>query len=148
MRLATAARWLADRSGGVRRLGFAIAREPGHTADGQRLVSDWRVELDSALEDSKYVLGARGGVSWLTSKAGAPGTSMLIRYGSHLEAFRKLAGGIELGAYNAVGYEPQLAGDPWASPRQWGIETGVVVRWRSPRSFRAAPRLFRCGLVP
>jgi len=145
MRLATAMKWQTRHHAGERRLGVAIAREPGYTANGQRLVTDWRAELEYGLEDHKYVLSASGGISWIRAIEGGQPAPMLTRYGSHVEAFYKLGRGIELGGYHAASYEPRLGGDPWASPRHWGTELGALVRWRSPAKARRAPVHFQCG---
>lgn len=145
MRLSSGLRWRTERDQ-LRSLGIAIARVPDYTADGQRLVSDVRTELSGAMETPRVVLGARGGISWLHALAGGAPASRLIRYGSHLEGFVKLAHGVELGGYHATSFEPQLAGDPWASPRRWATELGVVVRWRmgSPK-VRPGAREHPCG---
>jgi hypothetical protein len=116
---------------GRREFGFALAREPGPTPDGQHLVSDWRLEMLASAEDAHFVLGARGGISWVTHIAGGETDPDTVkRYGSHVEGFAKLGMGVELGAYHATSYEPRVAGDPWSSPREFATEVGVLARWR------------------
>lgn len=129
MKLATAVKWRTDQSRGARRFGIGLAREPGYTPDGQRLVVDWRTELTYAVDTPVYALKASGGISWIKSLAGewAP---MLPRYGSSVELFFKLGRGFEGGAYHATSFENQRAGDPWATARNWGTEAGLLLRWR------------------
>ncbi|MEO8702693.1 MAG: hypothetical protein ABI867_21795 [Kofleriaceae bacterium] len=147
MRLGTGLKWQTDRSGGVRRLGLAVAREPGYTPDGQRLVADWRTELAYGVEDTRYLIEASGGISWLRAIEGGNAQPMTARYASHLEAFVKIRNGIEVGGYHAASFENQLAGDPWAASRRWGTEAGVLVRWRNGQVKKRVLR-FECGHVP
>lgn len=131
LRLAGAMKWL-HRTGGTRQLGLVIARAPGHAADGQRLVSDWRLALAAGADTARYAIRASGGISWLRSLEGGQGGSpQLPRYGSELEASVAIGGGLELGAYHAVWFEPPVAGDPWASTRRLTSEAGLVLRWRN-----------------
>ena len=123
-------KWRRSRIG-RREFGFALARQPGTTADGQHLVTDWRLEMIGATEDKHFVLGARGGISWIKHlEGGVGGQDQLKRYGSHVEGFVKLGAGLELGGYHAMTFEPRRAGDPWASPREFVTEFGVLARWR------------------
>lgn len=143
MKLAAALKSIDEHSGRVRRLGLAIAREPGYTPDGQRLVADWRVDLAYAMETSAYVLAASGGISWPETLAGGA-MPILPRYGSSIELFFKLGGGIEAGVYHATSYENQLAGDPWSADRTWATEAGVLARYR--RDTTSSPRVrSMCG---
>ncbi len=130
MNLAAHAKWRRGRHG-RREVGFALAREPGVSPDGQHIVSDWRLELVSGHEDKRFVIALRGGISWISHKDGAGDPDTVKRYGSHLEGFVKLGFGIEAGGYHAMTYEPQVAGDPWSSPRQWSTEVGGLVRIRT-----------------
>jgi hypothetical protein len=119
-------------------VGLGIAREPTHTADGQRLVSDWRFELAGAIENRRLVLGARGGIAWLRRLDGGPSPAdPLIRYGSQVEAFAKLGAGLELGGYHRASFEP-AGDDPWATSRRWDIEAGLLIRLRTDTAARAA----------
>jgi hypothetical protein len=129
MRLATGVEWRGGRGNPRRRIGFGLGRTPTYTPDAQRLVSEWRLELDQGIETKRYVLGARGGITWLTPVAG-PSADTLLGYGAQLDAALKLGLGIEAGAYHASSYEPRLAGDPWGSPRRWAIEAGLLARLR------------------
>ncbi|HEU4613422.1 MAG TPA: hypothetical protein VFS15_15125 [Kofleriaceae bacterium] len=130
MRLGTGIEWRDERSEfPLRRIGVGLGRVPTYTPDGQRLVSEWRLELDQGLETRRFVLGARGGVTFLSPIAGR-GADTLVGYGAQLDAAIKLGAGIEAGAYNASTYQPRLAGDPWGSPRHWAIEAGVLARLR------------------
>jgi hypothetical protein len=130
MRLGTALEWRDGRGEfPLRRTGFGLGRVPTYTPDGQRLVSEWRLEVDHGLETRRFVLGARGGVTFLSPLAG-PTADTLVGYGAQLDAAIKLGGGIEVGAYHASTYQPRLAGDPWGSPRHWAIEAGVLARLR------------------
>ena len=122
-------KWLKRR--GVRQLGFALAREPGTTPDGHHLLTEWRLEMVSAVEDSRFALSARGGITWINHQAGGEGDpDTIARYGSQLEGFIKLPLGFEIGGYHVMSYEPRVAGDPWASSREWRSEVGVLARWR------------------
>jgi hypothetical protein len=130
MRLGTGIEWRDERSEfPLRRIGIGLGRVPTYTPDGQRLVSEWRLELDQGIETRRFVLGARGGVTFLSPIAG-PDADTLVGYGVQLDAAIKLGGGIEAGAYHASTYQPRLAGDPWGSPRHWAIEAGVLARFR------------------
>lgn len=123
-------KWRAG-SRGRREVGLAWGREPQATPDGQLTATDWRLEMVGGAEDSRLVLAARGGLSWVTHHSGGetdPNT--MLRYGSHVEGFAKLGLGLELGAYHSMAYEPQVAGDPWSTPRQFVTELGVLARWR------------------
>lgn len=127
MRLGAALAWRDTRD---RRVGFAIARTPTSTPDGQRLVGEWRLELATGIESSRFLLDARGSLSWLVPFTGTSEVDTLVRYGAQLESLAKLGADIELGVYHARAFEPPVAGDPWASARRWDAETGVIVRWR------------------
>lgn len=129
MRLGAALAWQGERGDRLRRVGIGIGRTPTHTPDGQRLVSEWRLELEQGIETAHYVLSARGGITWLTPLAGSSADT-LLGYGAQLDAALKLGSGVEAGAYHASTYEPRLAGDPWGSPRHWVIEAGVLARLR------------------
>ncbi|MFN0246971.1 MAG: hypothetical protein ACKV2T_08675 [Kofleriaceae bacterium] len=129
MKLATALKWRTDRSRQARRLGIGVAREPGYTPDGQRLVVDWRTDLTYGVDTPVYALKASGGLSWIKTVAGGWMPS-LPRYGTSVELFFKIALGFEGGGYFATSYENQLAGDPWAAARAWNTETGLLLRWR------------------
>ncbi|HEU0031950.1 MAG TPA: hypothetical protein VFQ53_15060 [Kofleriaceae bacterium] len=144
MRLSTAIRWRAKdpdrwstryRAGRasefpLRELGIAIARTPEHAPDGRRLLSDWRLELAGALHTRQLGIAARGGISWLSQLAGPdPEPPLSLRYGSQLDAYVVVGGGFELGAYHAMVFEPATS-DPFAGPRRWAIESGVIARWR------------------
>jgi hypothetical protein len=133
MELAAHMKWRRSRVG-RREFGFALARQPGTTPDGQHIVADWRLEMIGGAEDKHFVLSARGGISWVKHVEGDVGDDTLRRYGSQLEGFVKLGLGLELGGYHAMTYEPQRAGDPWASQRQFVTEAGVLARWR-PSSY-------------
>lgn len=116
---------------GRREFGFALARQPGPTPDGQYHASDWRLEMVSGAEDAHFVLAARGGISWVTHvSGGVTNPETMKRYGSHVEGFAKLGLGVELGGYHAMTYEPRVAGDPWSAPREFATEVGVLARWR------------------
>jgi hypothetical protein len=70
-------------------------------------------------------------VSWLNPTKGGPTeVDTLVRYGMELEAFWKVAMGVEAGIYHANSYEPRVTGDPWATPRRWAVESGGIVRLR------------------
>jgi hypothetical protein len=124
-------KWRRSRIG-RREFGFAFARQPGTTADGQHLVTDWRLEMIGGAEDKHFILSARGGISWIRHLEGGDtiGDDTLKRYGSHVEGFAKLGLGLELGGYHSMTYEPRVAGDPWSSQREWSSEAGVLARWR------------------
>jgi hypothetical protein len=125
------------RHGRLMKLGLGIAREPTHTAGGERLVSDWRFELAGAIENRRLVLDARGGIAWLRRlDGGRSPADQLIRYGSQVEAFAKLGAGLELGGYHRASFEP-ATDDPWAGPRGWGLEAGVLIRLRTDTAARA-----------
>ncbi len=130
MRLGAALAWRDSGDRQRRRIGFAIARTPTSTPDGQRLVGEWRLELATGIESSRFLLDARGTLSWLVPFTGTSEVDTLVRYGAQLEAFAKLGAGIELGVYHARAFEPPGAGDPWASARRWDAETGALARWR------------------
>lgn len=117
-----------DRSG---RVGFGIARVPGHTADGSVLTADWRLELSVDQQSDRLGLSARGALSWVTPvDGGEPGADTLLRYGSHVEAFYKLPADLQLGVYHAASFEPHGVADPWSSPRTWSTEAGLLLRYR------------------
>lgn len=123
------------------RIGIGIGREPTHSADGQRLIADHRVELSADHETNRVELGARGGVSWLMNARGGagPADQTIVRYGSQLEGYVKLPLGFQVGAYQASSFEPQMAWDPWDAPRTWNVEAGLMLRYKSetgPRSRR------------
>jgi hypothetical protein len=123
-------KWRRSRIG-RREFGFAFARQPGSTPDGQHLVADWRLEMIGGAEDKHFVLNARGGISWIKHvEGGEIDPDLLKRYGSHIEGFAKLGFGLELGGYHSMTYEPRVAGDPWSSQREWSSEVGVLARWR------------------
>jgi hypothetical protein len=127
-------KWRAGEKG-RREVGLAWAREPGPTPDGQAHATDWRLEMVASAENARLVLAARGGLSWVTHHAGGetdPNT--LVRYGSHVEGFVKVGLGLEVGGYHAMAFEPQVAGDPWSTPRQFVTELGLLARWR-PSSY-------------
>ncbi|MDQ3300363.1 MAG: hypothetical protein M3619_27610 [Myxococcota bacterium] len=130
MRLGAALAWRDKRDRQRQRVGFAIARTPTSTPDAQRLVGEWRLELATGVESSRFLLDARGSLSWLVPFTGTAEVDTLVRYGAQLEGFAKLGAGIELGVYHARAFEPPVAGDPWASARRWGAETGALARWR------------------
>jgi len=131
MRMATSVKWRPDSDDVTRSVGFNFSRTPTTTPDGQRIVGEWRFEVASGVETENYTLGARGGVSWLEPLAGGPTeVKTLVRYGMELEAFAKIAMGIEAGIYHANSYEPRETGDPWATPRRWSVESGALVRLR------------------
>jgi hypothetical protein len=130
MKLAAGFAWSAGHKHyPVRRMGLGLGRTPTYTPDGQRLVSEWRLELDQGVETKRVVLGARGGITWLTPLAG-PSADTLLGYGAQLDAAVKLGMGIEAGAYHASTFQPRAPGDPWASPRHWTIEAGLLARLR------------------
>ena len=123
-------KWRRSRVG-RREFGFAFAREPGVTPDGQQLASDWRLEMIAGAEDRHFALAARGGISWMTHiEGGDTNPDTMKRYGSHLEAFMKLPLAVEIGGYHAMSYEPRVAGDPWSSKREFSTELGLLARWR------------------
>ncbi|MDQ3338415.1 MAG: hypothetical protein M4D80_24885 [Myxococcota bacterium] len=124
-------KWRRSRIG-RREFGFAFARQPGTTPDGQHLVRDWRLEMIGGAEDKHFVLSARGGISWIKHLQGGDtiGDDTRKRYGSHIEGFVKLGFDLELGGYHSMTYEARVAGDPWSSPREWSSEVGVLARWR------------------
>ena len=123
-------KWRRSRVG-RREFGFAFARQPGSSPDGQHLVTDTRLEMIGGAEDKHFVLNARGGISWVKHiEGGDIGDQTLKRYGSHVEGFAKIGLGLELGGYHAMTYEPRRAGDPWSSPREFVTEVGVLARWR------------------
>jgi hypothetical protein len=133
MRLSAAGTFRERRKGRLLHMGFAFARQPDYTADGARIVADWRLELEGGIEARRFSALARGGLSWLAPHEaidGAPPATTLIRYGTQLEAFGKLGLGIEAGGYFAAAFEP-APGDPWASSRRWSQEAGVLVRIRT-----------------
>lgn len=121
---------IAEKRDRLHRIGVAISRDPTHTPDGSRIVSETRITLATGTERRKYLLEARGGLSWTTAHEGGPAVGTLLRYGTQLEAFAKLGHGLELGGYYAGWFEPQTAGDPWASPRRWTREAGLALRFR------------------
>jgi hypothetical protein len=130
MRLGTAAQWRDETSEWpLRKVGIGIGRTPTYTPDGQRLVSEWRIEGEHGIETKRVVLAARGGITWLSPRAGASAET-LVGYGAQLDAAYKLGAGIEAAVYHASTYQPRLAGDPWGSPRHWTIEAGVLARYR------------------
>jgi hypothetical protein len=131
MQLATHLKWWSERRDGPRRLGLSVAREPGFTPDGQRLVGDWRVQVGTGFENTRGRFDARGALSWLTPIAGGDATAntgTITRYGMQLDAALKLGGGLELAAYHAQWYEPSGLVDPWSSGRAWSIESGAMLR--------------------
>lgn len=131
MKLATGLDWLAGGRKGVRHLRFGLGRTPTYTPDGQKLVSEWRIEAEQGLDTRHWALAARGGITWLTPLTPeVPGVNTLLGYAAQLDAAYRICGGFEIGAYHASTYQPRLAGDPWASPRHWTSETGVLARLR------------------
>src|SRR5205085_6284470 len=102
--------------------------------DGQHILSETRLEMLGGAEDHLFVIGARGGLSWIVPQQGAGKVDTLKRYATAFEGFVKLGGGFELGGYHVAAYEPQVAGDPWASPQAWSFEIGALARWR-PRAY-------------
>ena len=126
----------------INRLSLGVGRQPTHSADGQRIIADHRLEMSADHETSRLELGARGGLSWLTSLRGGAGSAdeTILRYGSQLEAFYKLGMGFQLGAYQAASFEPQGVLDPWAAPRTWNAEAGLLLRWKGASSHRTRPR--------
>ena len=130
------------------RIGIGIGREPTFAADGQRLISDQRVELSGDHETERIALAARGAISWLQSTRGGNGTADLaiIRYGSQLEGFVKLPMGFQAGAYQASSFEPQMTWDPWAAPRTWNVEAGLMLRWKGESE--PEPRRYSHAYVP
>ncbi|HEY5926367.1 MAG TPA: hypothetical protein VIV11_31995, partial [Kofleriaceae bacterium] len=106
MRLGAGIEWIDGRAGWPRRtIGFGLGRTPTHTPDGQRLVSEWRIEGEQRIETEHFVLGTRGGITWLTPIAGASAKT-LLGYGVQLDAALKLGHGIEAGVYSATTYQP------------------------------------------
>jgi hypothetical protein len=133
MKLATHLKWWTEGChDGPRRLGIAIAREPGFTADGRRLVGDWRAQVATGFENTRGRFDVRGGISWLTPVTGGATTDdTIVRYGAQLDAALRLGGNLELAAYHASWFEPR-AMDPWAAGRQWSLEAGVLLRLAKP----------------
>jgi hypothetical protein len=127
---------VSTKGGEARRAGIALARQPTHTPDGQRLVSEWRLGVSAGADKRRFVIDTRGGISWASVMTGGPPASTVIRYGSQLEAFAKLGAGFEAGGFHAAWFEPP-PGDPYAAPRRWTIEAGFALRWR-PR-YEPAP---------
>lgn len=131
MKLATGLDWLSAGRKGVRHVRFGVGRTPTYTPDGQRLVSEWRVETEQGVDTRHWALAARGGITWLTPLTpDVPGVNTLLGYAAQLDAAYRLGAGVEIGAYHASTYQPRVAGDPWASPRHWTSETGVLARLR------------------
>lgn len=123
-------KWRRSRVG-RREFGFALARQPGTTPDGQHIVKDWRLEMIGGAEDRHFAITARGGISWVNHVAGLENDPDTVkRYGSHLELFAKLPLSLEVGGYHSMSYEPRVAGDPWSSKREWASEFGLLARWR------------------
>jgi hypothetical protein len=147
MRLGTSvawrdSKWRRSTSNPLRKVGFGLGRTPTYTPDGQRLVSEWRIEGEQSIETARWLLASRGGITWLTPLAGAHADT-LLGYAIQLDAALKLGHGIEAGVYQASTYEPRLAPgmeragftpargiDPWATPRHWRIEAGALARLR------------------
>ncbi len=129
--LGAAVRWRIDGDDAVRQFGLAAARTPTHSADGRRLVGDWRAELLAHVDHWRFVVGGRGGVSWLVAHGNDVPGPVVIRYGGQLEGFVKLVHGLEVGLQHASWFEPRASHDPWAAARSWTIETSAVARWRS-----------------
>jgi len=129
MRLGTAVNWRDEKGWPLRKISFGLGRTPTHTPDGQRLVSEWRIEGEQSIESKRFMLGTRGGITWLTPLAGRSAAT-LLGYALQLDAAVKLGGGFEAGVYHASTYAPRLAGDPWLSPRHWVIEAGALARYR------------------
>jgi hypothetical protein len=68
-------------------------------------------------------------VSWASPIEGDdPRAHTLVRYGFHVEGFFKVTRDFEIGGYHAQSFEPQIAGDPFTTPRAWAVETGIVAR--------------------
>ena len=116
------------------RIGFAVSRDPNRSANGSRVVSDWRAEISSDYDHKNLDLGVRGGLSWLSSKAGGDGaaTPTLLRYGTQLQGFYKLPMNFQVGGYVASSFEPQGTFDPWSVDRSWNSEAGLLLRWKRP----------------
>jgi hypothetical protein len=129
--LAIHAKW-RKRNTGRREFGFAFSRDPSTTPDGQQLATDTRLDMVAGAEDKRFIIEARGGISWVNHRGGGwdgdPPT--VKRYGSHVQGFLKLPFGFEAGGYHSATYEPRAAGDPWGSPRAWAIEAGLLARYR------------------
>ena len=130
MRLASSIGWIGRTE--RQKIGVAIAREPTHSADGQRIVSEWRTALATSAERKRFVIDAAGGISWGSVKAGGPPATTLMRYGGQLDAFAKVGHGLEIGGYAATWFEPAGAGDAWIAPRRWTTESGLALRLRRP----------------
>ena len=124
-----AVHWRDQKGWPLRKISFGLGRTPTHTPDGQRLVSEWRIEGEQSIESKRVVLGTRGGITWLSPLAG-PNAPTLLGYALQLDAALKLGHGFEAGVYHASTYQPRLAGDPWLSPRHWVIEAGALARYR------------------
>ncbi len=127
------------------RFGFAVARDPNRSADGSRLLSEWRLEISSEHDRDHTEIGVRGGLSWLSSKAGAStgdsdATGTLIRYGTQLDAFYKLPLNFQAGGYLATSYEPQRTIDPFSVDRTWGTEAGLLLRWKRNALAKPQPK--------
>jgi len=137
MQLGVGATWRA-RHTRLTHVGLGIGREPDHTADGSRLVKDWRLEMSGGVESRRLVLAARGGISWLIRAAGGAPEDTLLRYGAELEGFVKVGAGLEVGAYHATHYEA-APGDPWGSRREWSSEYGAMLRIRTDLTTRLTP---------
>lgn len=121
-------------------LGLGYGRDPNRSADGRRLIADWRLELRSALELERAEIRVHGALSFVESLAGAVAgeeVPTIHRYATHLEALYKLPRRFQVGGYAVASFEPFGALDAWASERSWSREVGLMLRW-TPRSASAA----------
>jgi hypothetical protein len=118
----------------LRELGIMVSRNPTPSADGQSILSETRLEIVGGAETEYAVVTARGGLAWIVPQQVQGDVHTLKNYAIALEGFAKLGHDIELGGYYTASYEPQIAGDPWASPPETASEVGALMRWR-PRLY-------------
>lgn len=119
-------------------VGFGLARRGSHTADGGRLVQDWRLELSGSHRLERGGASARAIANWINDeeRSGAEDPGTLGRYAIHTEAFVTAPQGLEVGVYNVAGWEPRFNGgswDPWMQRAGVAVEMGGFMRLRGGR---------------
>ena len=119
--------------------GLAFGRDGAISADGQRLMAEYRVESHFALALENYGGSLRGAASWFTDKEADDGDDPGVAglYAVHSEIFHRLPGDMHsfvIGAYNLAAYQSHAQGaagawNPWQNARDWRVEFGAFLRW-------------------
>jgi hypothetical protein len=120
------------------RVGFGFARQGSHTADGGRLLADWRLEASAGYRGERGGGSIRAVANWINDEERNgdldPGT--VGRYAIHGEAFTRTAEGVEIGLYDVASHGPRYGGgswDPWMQRPGLAVELGAFIRLRGDR---------------